>query len=136
MTIEPDGRWLMKNAEDERHSQSQANGTSLNDDDDDDWEISEVSVVGGRRFETPKNPTPSTGTPVSAPRDSASLGPRGIATTSAKRPAAAVIDLTLSSDDDDEPISRPAKRQNTSNGHNGPSNHLDFMNQPTFDYPS
>ncbi|CAM1510344.1 Fc.00g006790.m01.CDS01 [Cosmosporella sp. VM-42] len=132
VTIEPDGRWLVKSAEDERHSHSQTNGTSLNDDDDDDWEISEVSVVNGRRFETPKNPTPSTSTPVSASRDSASLGPRGIATTSAKRPAPVVIDLTSS--DDEEPISRPTKRQNTSNGYNGPSHHLDFMNQPTHDY--
>lgn len=139
VTIEPDGHWLTKHTNDERNSQSQPNGATLNgDDDDDELEISEVSIVGGRRFETPKNPTPSTSTPVSTNRDSASLGPRGIGSTSAKRPAAQVIDLTLSSDDeDDEPIRRPAKRQNTAtNGYNGASNHLDFMSEPSLGYPS
>lgn len=127
----------MKSTEDERHGQSQTNGNTFDgDDDDDDLEISEISFVGGRRLETPKNIPSSTGTPASAGRDSASLGPRGIASTSAKRPAAPVIDLTLSSDDeDDEPIQRPAKRQNTStNGFNGTSNHLDFMSDPSLGY--
>ncbi|CAF3580087.1 unnamed protein product [Fusarium graminearum] len=52
-------------------------------------------------------------------RDSSSAGPRGLASTSAKRPVAAIIDLTLSDDDDDEPAP-PPKRQNTStNGYSG-----------------
>jgi hypothetical protein len=35
------------------------------------------------------------------------------ASTSSKRPVSQVIDLTLSDDDDEEPISRPTKRQFT-----------------------
>lgn len=140
VTIEPDGHWLTKDTNDERNSQSQTNGTTLRgeDDDDDELEISEVSIVGGRRFDTPKNPTPSTSTPVSTHRDSASLGPRGTGSISAKRPAAPVIDLTLSSDDeDDEPIRRPAKRQNTNtNGYSGASNHLDFMSEESLGFRS
>lgn len=130
VTIEPDGRWIAKSADDERHGQNHTNGNGFDDDDDDDLEISEISIVGGRRFDTPKNPASSTGTPASTGRNSTSLGPRGIASTSSKRPAAPVIDLTLSSDDeDDEPVQRPTKRQNTStNGFTNTSNHLDYLN--------
>jgi E3 SUMO-protein ligase PIAS1 len=35
------------------------------------------------------------------------------ASTSSKRPASQIIDLTLSDDDDDLPVSRPPKRQFT-----------------------
>lgn len=132
MTIEPSGKWYIKTSDDERDkhaSQSQQSQFDNDDyDDDDDLEISEVNIIG-RRLETPKNAASSTSTPISA-------GPRGVASTSAKRPAAAVIDLTLSSDDDDdEPIQRPTKRQNTStNGFHSPDN-LDFLNE-TLGYPS
>ena len=118
MTIEPNGDWHTKASEDS--SQGQTNGNSVkneDDDDDDDLVISEVNPIGHRRMETPKNATPSVNTPVTASRDSSSAGPRGIASTSAKRPVAAIIDLTLS--DDDEPAP-PPKRQNTStNGYSG-----------------
>lgn len=132
VTIEPSGKWYIKTSDDERDkhaSQSQQSQFDNDDyDDDDDLEISEVNIIG-RRLETPKNLASSTSTPISA-------GPRGVASTSAKRPAAAVIDLTLSSDDDDdEPIQRPTKRQNTStNGFHSPDN-LDFLNE-TLGYPS
>ncbi|KAF7544623.1 hypothetical protein G7Z17_g9804 [Cylindrodendrum hubeiense] len=131
VTIEPSGKWYIKTSDDERDkhgSQSQLSQFENDDyDDDDDLEISEVNIIG-RRLETPKNPTSSTSTPVSA-------GPR-LGSTSAKRPAAAVIDLTLSSDeDDDEPIQRPTKRQNTSvNGFHSPDN-SDFPNE-SLGYPS
>ncbi|RBR08620.1 uncharacterized protein FIESC28_10206 [Fusarium coffeatum] len=118
VTIEPNGDWHTKASEDS--SQGQTNGNSVkneDDDDDDDLVISEVNPIGHRRMETPKNATPSVNTPVAASRDSSSAGPRGIASTSAKRPVAAIIDLTLS--DDDEPAP-PPKRQNTStNGYSG-----------------
>ncbi|RGP60518.1 e3 sumo- ligase pli1 [Fusarium longipes] len=115
VTIEPNGDWHTKSSEDS--SQGQTNGdpshqSTYDDDDDDELVISEVNPIGHRRMETPKNATPSVNAPVSTGRDSLSAGPRGIASTSAKRPAAAVIDLTLS-DDDDEPAP-PPKRQNTS----------------------
>jgi E3 SUMO-protein ligase PIAS1 len=124
VTIEPNGDWHTKSSEDS--SQGQTNGNSsyqntYDDDDDDDLVISEVNPIGHRRVETPKNATPSVNTPVTAGRDSSSAGPRGIASTSAKRPVAAIIDLTLSDDDDDEPAP-PPKRQNTStNGYTGPN---------------
>ncbi|RGP60670.1 putative relatd to e3like factor in the sumo pathway [Fusarium sporotrichioides] len=115
VTIEPNGDWHTKSSEDS--SQGQTNGNSshqgtYDDDDDDDLVISEVNPIGHRRMETPKNGTPSVNTPGTAGRDSSSAGPRGVASTSAKRPVAAIIDLTLS-DDDDEPAP-PPKRQNTS----------------------
>lgn len=121
VTIEPNGRWLIKATEEENTSQN--NRASYEDDDDDEVEISEINLVGTRRIETPKRPTPSTGTPASGSRDASSIGPRGTASISTKRPASAVIDLTLSSDDDDdEPIQRPTKRQSTAaNGYHGPS---------------
>ncbi|KAJ6441669.1 SUMO ligase SizA [Purpureocillium lavendulum] len=109
VTIEPNGQWTTKSSQEDRSGG--VNGAAL--DDDDLVEISEVSVVG-RRFETPKNATPRVSTPASSGRDSSVNGPRGIASTSAKRPAPTVIDLTADSDDeDDEPIQRPHKRQAT-----------------------
>lgn len=107
VTIEPNGQWSIKSAEQENGRSANANPSAEGDD---EIEIQEVTVVGGRRQDTPKNPTSgqTIGTPVSTNRSSA---PRGAGSTSSKRPAPAVIDLTLSSDDeDDEP--RPPKRQN------------------------
>ncbi|KAK5997422.1 E3 SUMO-protein ligase pli1 [Cladobotryum mycophilum] len=122
VTIEPNGRWSIKAPQDE--SSSRPNRASLGDDDD-DFEVSEVNVVGGRFLETPKNLTPSTSTPVSGGRGGSSGAPRP--PSSAKRPAPAIIDLTLSSDDE-EPIQRPNKRQNTgSNGYRGGLESLGFL---------
>ncbi|KAF5230241.1 hypothetical protein FAUST_9898 [Fusarium austroamericanum] len=125
VTIEPNGDWHTKSSEDSNQGQTNGNssyqGTYDDDDDedDDDLVISEVNPIGHRRLETPKNGTPSINTPGMAGRDSSSAGPRGLASTSAKRPVAAIIDLTLSDDDDDEPAP-PPKRQNTStNGYSG-----------------
>ncbi|KAK2594435.1 hypothetical protein QQS21_007839 [Conoideocrella luteorostrata] len=107
VTIEPNGRWLAKATQDD--NQQPSSGVTY---EDDDLEISEISVLS-RRLETPRTYTPIAGTPVSAGRDSSASAPRGSGTYSVKRPAAAVIDLTLSSDDD-EPTERPRKRQTTS----------------------
>ncbi|KAK2681665.1 PINIT domain superfamily [Fusarium oxysporum f. sp. vasinfectum] len=126
VTIEPNGEWHLKSIDDSSQGHTNGNSSYANafDDDDDDLVISEVNSIGHRRLETPKISTPTISTPVTAGRDvSSSAGPRGIASTSAKRPMAAVIDLTLSDDDDDLPP--PPKRQNTSmNGYSGnlPSN--------------
>ncbi|KJZ73377.1 hypothetical protein HIM_07171 [Hirsutella minnesotensis 3608] len=121
VTIEPNGRWKVKTPQDDRQDSNR--GTSL--DDDDLVEISEGVATAVRRLETPKA-TPSVRTPASSGRDGSASGPRGTASVSAKRPAAAVIDLTADSDDD-EPIQRPRKRQATvTNGvHNGSG--LDFL---------
>ncbi|KAM5371378.1 hypothetical protein ACJZ2D_007977 [Fusarium nematophilum] len=121
VTIEPDGEWHIKNSD--NASQSQTNGnTSYHEDydDDDDVLIAEVNPIGHRRLETPKMATPNSGTPTTSGRDGSSNGPRGVASTSAKRPVAAIIDLTLSDDDEDEPPQPPSKRQNTAtNGYFG-----------------
>ncbi|KAH6893567.1 PINIT domain-containing protein [Thelonectria olida] len=136
VTIEPDGRWFVKN-EEERRNEFGSQGARQShfdddDDDDDDLEISEVNIIS-RRLETPRNASFSSSTPASGSRGPPSVGPRGIASTSAKRPAAAVIDLTLSSDDEDEPLQRAPKRQNT--GTNGFTSGLEFPNG-AHGYPS
>ena len=90
-------------------------GADDDGDDDDLVEISEVNFLptsanNTRPTGTPSRPTPiGTSTPTSAGRSS--VAPRANGANSAKRPAPAVIDLTLSSDEDEEPIQRPAKRQ-------------------------
>ncbi|KAF5539505.1 hypothetical protein FPHYL_12278 [Fusarium phyllophilum] len=121
VTIEPNGEWHLKSTDDssQGHTNGKSSYANAFDDDDDDLVISEVNSIGHRRLETPKISTPIS-TPLTAGRDvSSSAGPRGIASTSAKRPIAAVIDLTLSDDDDDDPPP-PPKRQNTSmNGYSG-----------------
>jgi E3 SUMO-protein ligase PIAS1 len=118
VTIEPDGKWLAPNAQNEGH-RSTAAASSL---EDDDFVISEVSLIGGQGFETPIRSIQSNGTPSTAISRESSTIPRSA--TSSKRPIAQVIDLTLSSDEDDQPI---AKRQQTttSSGFNGTLS-LDF----------
>jgi E3 SUMO-protein ligase PIAS1 len=135
VTIEPNGRWSAKSNEDEsRHGYSNGSASHANyDEDDDDLEISEVSVVGGRRMETPKMAVQGLQTPASATSVASTGATRGLGSTSNKRPAPTVIDLTISSDeDDDEPIQRPAKRQNTfANGYSG-ANSLPFFRDVPF----
>ncbi|QPG95738.1 hypothetical protein C2857_001876 [Epichloe festucae Fl1] len=126
VTIEPNGRWLTKVTPDD--NQQSPNIAAFAD--DDDLEISEISVVSGR-LETPKPPkthTPIIGTPASVERDSTASAPRGAGTYSNKRPAAAVIDLTLSSDDD-ELAQRPRKRQNMSENSYGDPNGMRFLSE-------
>jgi hypothetical protein len=102
--------------------------TAAADDDDDDDDLVEISEVNflptsannTRLTGTPSRPTPmGTSTPTSAGRSSAA--PRANGHNSVKRPAPAVIDLTLSSDEDEEPIQRPAKRQRPSMSASAPA---------------
>lgn len=102
------------------------------DDDDDDVEVSEI-IIGGRRPATPKHLTPYTGTPGSAGHEGSATRPRG-SSHSVKRPAPAVIDLTLSSDDE-EPIQRPSKRQHTgASSYRGSSSNLPFLSESPSNY--
>ncbi|KAM3508231.1 hypothetical protein MY10362_001291 [Beauveria mimosiformis] len=105
VTIEPNGRWLSKAEEPE--SNNFPSEAYFDDDDDDAIELSVISNIPVRPVD--KLPTPST--------------PSRQTGGGTKRPAPAVIDLTLSSDDeDDEPIQRPQKRRSTvANGYHGPS---------------
>ncbi|KAH8895150.1 hypothetical protein GQ53DRAFT_79339 [Thozetella sp. PMI_491] len=130
ITIEPDGRWLPPGGSESGRSPVQSRSQEpIQDvlDAEDFFEISSVAHVGGRAgshqtpgLGTPKTfgvsatasyvGTPSFGTPsLATPKTTAS--PRPAPGSSNKRPAAEVIDLTLS-DDDDEPSQPPPKRPN------------------------
>ena len=104
VTIETDGRWSSQAPAAEAKERDPSEDLL----DDDGFEISAVSFVSGRSLETPNRSVRTTGTPVATASRETSSMPRP--STSTKRPAAAVIDLTLSSDED-EPLVRPAKRQ-------------------------
>lgn len=128
VTIEPDGQWTTQTTEAplKKSRVSHANpSVDLEDD---------VSVVtdnpsynnegfGGtsHAYSTPSRSFMNDRTPSSGSREPSSA-PRS---TGRKRPVAEVIDLTISSDEDDAPIIRPTKKQNTgpSNGlyHHGPA---------------
>lgn len=107
VTIEPNGVWSNN-----EKSASPLNGGPYSSDDD-LIEIKDSRVTALKNPGTPVLSMRSMGTPTSVSREvSASLpGPPRLS-TSAKRPASAVIDLTLSDDEDEEPV-RPAKRQFT-----------------------
>ncbi|GAO18201.1 hypothetical protein UVI_02022680 [Ustilaginoidea virens] len=116
VTIEPNGRWSTKAAQD--NGEVSFGGAKVED--VDDLEVSQTKPIE-RRLETPKTQTPLVATPAPSGRESSTCAPRGQASYSAKRPAAKVIDLTLSSDDE-ESLQRPRKRQNVAanNGYSGP----------------
>jgi E3 SUMO-protein ligase PIAS1 len=131
VTIEPNGQWSIKSAEQGNGRSANANSSA---EDDDEIEIQEVTVVGGRRQDTPKNPTSgqTIGTPVSTNRSSA---PRGAGSISSKRPAPAVIDLTLSSDDeDDEPRSAKRQNRNTNGFRESTGAHMGFLSPSPMQY--
>jgi E3 SUMO-protein ligase PIAS1 len=113
VTIEPDGAWSEHN----RTAQSNGYGDGFGSDDDDDLiEIKDSRVTDVQKLGTPvASPAIRTST-ISSREPSATVGPSK--NNSAKRPSA-VIDLTLSDDDDDEPI-RPAKRQQMLNSFSSP----------------
>lgn len=134
VTIEPNGRWSVKASNDDKPTSS--NGAHFEDNyDDDELEISEISVIS-RRLDTPKTYTPRISTPMSGGRDSSASAPRGLATTSTKRQASAVIDLTLDSDDEEDPIERPHKRQNTSTNGFGDASRMGFLSESPLGYPN
>ncbi|KAI5868039.1 PINIT domain-containing protein [Durotheca rogersii] len=101
VTIEPDGQWRKTERADSSQSRS-GNSTKIDDDDD-------LSIVShGIHTSTPLSRSiPSGGAPSGGYQGTPSASRSG----SNKR-SAEVIDLTLSSDEDDEPIIRPLKRQN------------------------
>ncbi|KAI1840783.1 hypothetical protein JX266_012990 [Neoarthrinium moseri] len=109
VTIEPDGQWGTEGRKEPEPKRPRVSGaasmTSVNlDDDDDIVALDDFSIVSNRTTQTPNRSM--LGTPAGAANGSSST-PNG----SRKRPAAEVIDLTLSDDDDDAPLHAP-KRQN------------------------
>lgn len=122
VTIQPDSKWELHTRK-EPVNPSRSSGVA-SDSDDDLIEITKsgdsIRMSAPRSFKTPvsmasqqsREPSASSG----PPRDPPNTG-----STSSKRTISAVIDLTSSGDEDDEPIARPPKRPMT-NGYGTPSN--------------
>lgn len=125
VTIEPDGEWRAQAAEPERkRSRYSSNSARLDDDDDlsivsDSCTFNSATVVP--KLENSSYATPSylnPGTPNGRSTATASREPSSVPKSGGTKRPAEVIDLTLSSDEDDEPIVRPPKRQNHGQGLN------------------
>ncbi|CAI6085370.1 hypothetical protein V2G26_020627 [Clonostachys chloroleuca] len=129
VTIEPNGRWTTKSTEPEQY---QPSGSAAFEDDD-EVEISDITIIGGYETSKPAFST-NVSTPASAHVGGSSGTPRGAGSISNKRPAAEVIDLTLSSDDE-EPVQRAPKRQNTSANGYQESHGMGFLSESPLGYP-
>jgi E3 SUMO-protein ligase PIAS1 len=112
VTIQPDGKWEMHV---KKETSSRPSYGANSDSDDEIVEITNLS--NGIQMGAPKK-TPVTNT-IRESSSSSSLNRQsstGLGSSNGKRPAA-VIDLTSSGDEDDDPIpTRPAKRQYQPNG--------------------
>ncbi|RYP07267.1 hypothetical protein DL765_009219 [Monosporascus sp. GIB2] len=124
VTIEPDGQWRTQAGESEPRRSRYSGNNAKAEADDDISILSDSRAFNGttnRQFlEESSPPTPShsmfniatpSGASTTASREPSSVPRSG----NGKRPAE-VIDLTLSSDEDDEPIVRAPKRQNYGQG--------------------
>lgn len=109
VTIEPDGRWSQHG----KASSPKNNDTSFGSDDEELIEIKDSRVYALKTASTPVPSVGSTRTPPMSSREASASATSTYASTSSKRPASQIIDLTLSDDDDDLPVSRPPKRQYT-----------------------
>ncbi len=123
MTIEPDGQWRNQAAEPE-HKRARYSSNSAKVEDDDDISIlsdsrgldgaSMIPKFENNSFATPSHFNPAT--PNSRSAATTSREPSSVARSGGVKRPAEVIDLTLSSDEEDEPVSRPPKRQNYGSG--------------------
>ncbi|RYP90989.1 hypothetical protein DL770_002905 [Monosporascus sp. CRB-9-2] len=120
VTIEPDGHWRTQAGEPEPRRSRYSSNNAKAEDDDDISILSDSRAFNGttsrQTLEESSPPTPNhsmfnlttpSGASTTASREPSSVPRSG----GGKRPAE-VIDLTLSSDEDDEPIARAPKRQN------------------------
>lgn len=111
VTIEPSGKWS-QHVKVVAPTRSNHHAVGL-DDDEDLVEIKDTRTSHLRETDNVPSSTTNFTPPASSREPSSSIGPSKSA--SKKRTASAVIDLTLSDDDDEEPLApRPAKRQQTS----------------------
>ncbi|KAI0453243.1 hypothetical protein F5B21DRAFT_289278 [Xylaria acuta] len=113
VTIEPNGQWATQSTEAvPRKSRSSNANASIDVDDDVSIVTDNASYSNGAYGGTPHTyATPIRtfmGTPSASSREPSGAPRSG----GKKRPAAEVIDLTLSSDEDDAPLTRPSKKQN------------------------
>lgn len=121
VTIEPEGQWSKTAVPD---TPAPSNGSASTAEDEDDFlEIQDTRVSSMKQESTPVTATPpnpfaaSTRTPPLSSREQSVVSSAQRAT---KRPASAVIDLTLSDDDDDE-APRSKKPRPSLRGGGGPS---------------
>ncbi|RYP62632.1 hypothetical protein DL769_007238 [Monosporascus sp. CRB-8-3] len=127
VTIEPDGQWRTEAGESEPRRPRYSSNNAKAEDDDDISILSDSRAFNGTTsrqiLDESSPPTPNhsmfniatpSGASTAASREPSSVPRSG----GGKRPAE-VIDLTLSSDEDDEPIVRAPKRQNYGQGFDG-----------------
>lgn len=139
VTIEPHGNWSVK-PEDHATPNGRSEDSSV-DPDDDIVEIAGVAAVANIKSEGPETSMLRT-PPVPSRQPSSSSTSQPI--TGSKRPAAAVVDLTLSSDEETEPVRAPKRQQanNASGGDQRTHHHNEFntnkqpmQNPPPMKYP-
>jgi E3 SUMO-protein ligase PIAS1 len=110
VTVQPDGKWDLHTKK-ENQAISKQNGVASDSDDSDIVEITKsgdsVRMSTHRASQTPVVGQLSRSSSIVARASSPMSG-----STGGKRPAA-VIDLTSSGDEDEEPLARPPKRQQT-----------------------
>jgi E3 SUMO-protein ligase PIAS1 len=107
VTIQPDGRWELHT---KREPTTKSSGFASSDDDD----LVEITQSGDSwRMGTPRSYSTPLGGPPQRVREQSppSAAQRSSGSISGKRPIAAVIDLTSSGDEDDEPLLPAPKRQ-------------------------
>ena len=112
VTIEPNGLWSQVSPnEGSSHPQGRSGAYSESDEDDELIEIQDMPRLAAIKDEAVFTPASMTRTPPYSSREqsAASAAPRSI---NGKRPIGQVIDLTFSSDDEDQPLRAP-KRQSS-----------------------
>ncbi|KAE9374368.1 MIZ zinc finger protein [Stipitochalara longipes BDJ] len=125
--IQPDAKWELNNKRDQPASNSRSNGVASDSDDD----IVEITKSGDSvRMGAPA----ASKTPIGGPSQSreSSGAPKNPGSTSSKRPISAVIDLTSSGDEDEEPLRAPKRQFNSSANTNGFSS----LTNPSFNLPA
>ena len=141
--IEPNGQW--KVIKDEDDDSDEANGTSnkrgraaYDDDFDDLVELDQPDnkrVNGIKRESFHSQSSPMGGAPINLSTPPVPSRETSASHSGNKRPQSAVIDLTLSDDDEDDEPPRPAKRQHV-NRPSYPSNNQQSNRQPSYGTPN